>query len=599
MTNQTSMTLASPSTEFRPKYNWLRLLEEHDDPFVAVDTETNGKQDVFINGNGRVNGFSLGIRMRGHYFSDYFPVGHVRGNNLDEREWRPILDKVIKSKVAVMVNANYDRLTLSTIGYKPEYPFIDLGKFVVFEDENWKQAKKLENIGQKYIGQGKTVSPEFEMLLKVWGWDKIASHEIREYGGDDALVTIKSFYAVYDKIAKRGEESVVDYWNKIDRPNFDVLYKMRDRGILVDIPKCRAMEEKGMARMEEIKEELGFNPGEKKALQKTFYEDLKLPVIMADRKKKDGTKTQTPTLNKDAMERYDLLLAHKNNKVAKLILEYRGWEKAVSSYYRSYQNHVYPDGRIRTDYNSGGTVTGRYSSSNPNLQQIPKETDKPWNGEVKSVFKARPGYELWEFDYSQLEFRLSAHFSRDPKLIEIFSQVDRDIFTEMAQALGMSRQDCKQLTYSILYGAGRQRVMDLFGISAQAAQDRIDSFYSTYPGMRAVSNFVSNKVRQTGKIRLWSGRYRHFNNKSEAHKAFNSYIQGGAADLVKHVMNRIDKEYPELDMLLQIHDSIVFEIPKDKVSYYKPRIEAIMENPVEEIDWRIKFKVDGERMGAK
>lgn len=598
--NTNSNYIAPPDEEYRPKYNWIKLLEAHDEPFIGLDTESNGLSDLFLSGKGRINGFSLSMRLGGNYISDYFPVGHLRGGNLPEEVWRPILDKVIKEKTVVFVNTNHDRLVLSTLGYGLDYDFIDAGKFVMFDDENWKQAKSLDNIAKKYTGQGKFTSLLFETQLKVHGWDKIASHEIREYAAVDALRTLESFYKIIENISRRKElDDAVGYWNKYDKPNFNVLYKMKQRGILVDIPKCQQMEAIGVKRMEELKEELGFDPGKRSDLQKALYDDLGLPVITKKRKRTNGTVEETPSLDKDSMERYDLILARQNNPIAQRILEYRGWVNALGLYYRPYQELVYPDGRLRADFNSGGTVTGRYSSTKPNLQQIPKESDKPWNGEVKSVFKARPGFELWEFDYSQLEFRLSAHFSRDQKLTDVFSDVNRDIFTEMSEDLGMKRQECKQLTYSILYGAGVNRVMDIFGISPQAARARIDDFYDTYTGMRKVSTYVSNKIKQSGKVQIWSGRYRHFNNKSEAHKGFNSFIQGGAADLVKHVMNRIDQEMPELDLLLQIHDSLVFEIPKDKVSFYKPQIESIMENPVEDIDWRIKFHVDGERMGAK
>ena len=508
---------------------------------MAFDTEGNGLDREFINGDGRTNGFSLAIRIAGQYYSDYFPIGHIRGNNLPEWYWRPILDQVVKTKKVVFVNTNYDRRSAATIGIDPEeWDFIDLGKFVQFEDENWKQAKSLENIANKYVGEGKGNDELFQMYFKVWGWDGIASHEIRNYATIDAERTLQAFYKVLSIIQKRKEDSAIDYWFKIDQPNFDVLYKMKSRGILVDIQKCVEMENRGERRMEEIKDELGIDPGKKSDLQRIFYDELKLPVIYAKRK----GRADSPTLDKSAMERYETILERLDNPIAQRILEYRGWQKSVSSYYRSYQDHVYPDGRIRTDFNSGGTVTGRYSSSKPNLQQIPKETDKPWNGEVKSVFKAQDGYELWEFDYSQLEFRLSGHFSGDRKLTEIFSDLSRDIFTEMSEDLGMARQMCKTLTYSILYGAGVQRIQDVFGDNRTQAKARIDSFYDTYPGMRKISNYVSAQAKATGKIQLWSGRYRHFPYASDAHKAYNSYVQGGAADIVKNVMNRIDKEMP-------------------------------------------------------
>lgn len=166
----------------------------------------------------------------------------------------------------------------------------------------------------------------------------------------------------------------------------------------------------------------------------------------------------------------------------------------------------------------------------------------------------------------------------------------------MSQELGLTRQQCKTLTYSIQYGAGAQRIMDVFGYSQSKARQTIEDWYNAYPGIRRVSNAAEREVRRFGKMELWSGRFRHFLYRDEARKAFNSMNQGGAADIVKVSMNNIRKELPELRMLLQIHDALVFEIPTDKVDYYRPHIINIMEHPIEQDD--IHLKLDGHRLGA-
>src|SRR4030095_487557 len=128
------------------------------------------------------------------------------------------------------------------------------------------------------------------------------------------------------------------------------------------------------------------------------------------------------------------------------------------------------DGRLRAEYKPHGTVTGRFSCADPNLQQIPKETDKPWNGAVKSCLIAEDGYKLYELDYSQLEFRLAASAAKEEGLLEIFDDPNRDVFTEMAAELGMDRNSTKTLNYTIQYGGGVKRIKAVFGVSASEAK---------------------------------------------------------------------------------------------------------------------------------
>jgi DNA polymerase-1 len=292
------------------------------------------------------------------------------------------------------------------------------------------------------------------------------------------------------------------------------------------------------------------------------------------------------------MTEYHDMLEKLSNATASKVLEYRGWQKTAGNY-ASYLSLVSNDGRVRPNYRLHGTTTGRLSCSDPNLQQIPRQSMKPWDGKLKAAFIPKDGYELWEFDYNQLELRLGAAYAKEEELLEIF-QEGRDIFSEMASTLGMSRQDTKTLVYSLNYGAGINRISSVFGVDKERASDIRDNFYTQYPNLRTVSKRAATLARKNGKIKLWSGRYRHFDRPDEqSHKAFNSVIQGGSADIVMHTMIRLDEQVDdaqECRLLLQIHDSVVAEIRKDKVDYYKEKIIKVME--AVEPNFGVRFQVE-------
>lgn len=369
--------------------------------------------------------------------------------------------------------------------------------------------------------------------------------------------------------------------------------EMERLGIGVDVDLCNSMAKKGEEQMRLIKKALKADPGKRGDLEELLLRRLNLPVVKK-------TPAGKPGFDKFAMEEYEEILSQKEDKTAQLILAFRGWQKSVSSNYKPYVDLLSPDGRLRPNYKLHGTRTGRMSCEKPNLQQIPKEGTKPWNGKMKECFKPAPGYKLVEFDYSQLELRLATAYTKDESLMTVFSE-GRDIFTEMSKGLGMSRQETKGLVYSIQYGAGIRRISNIFGVSGGEAKRIIDNFYSTYPGFRTMSNACERIVLSKGSLRLISGRRRHFQYpRDEARKSFNSLIQGGAADLVERAMVRLHKRIvnDECRMLLQVHDSVIFEIKEDKVFEYGPKILATLrdhENPDLE---EVAFDCDGHWLGG-
>lgn len=586
-------TLGHPALHMAAKYNWLHLLDQSE--FVALDTENNGHLNLFDQ-DLVTHGFSITVKINGAYFSEYFPVAHSRGTNYAREVWEPVIRKVITKKV-IMHNAPHDMRSVADMLGEPDVApfkeFFDTTKMCHMVNENYPKVYSLENCCKLYLGYpGKVKSFEFEALMKAFGWARISPMEIREYAEGDTEATYKLWEVIAGKLAAEAGAENIKYWKGIEMPNQKVLYRMKTLGVSIDLDFCKEWEERSERELYKLREELGFDPGKPTQLKPVIYDELKLPVIK-------NKKTGQPTLDRAAMERYDVMMEVSNNPLAKKIIQYRGWTKALTSYYRPYQEKVDWDGRLRPTYKSHGTLTGRFACADPNLQQIPKETEKkPWSAQVKSCFIPIEGHELWEFDYSQLELRLGAAFGNDTKLLEIFNDpTGRDIFTEMSAEMGWPRDSTKTFVYSVDYGAGKGRVSDVFGVSLEKAQSLIDDFYIAYPGLGFINQKSKAEAEGTGRLRLWSGRYRHFNGKEEGYKAFNSLIQGGAADMVKLVMNKIHAELPEVRMLLQVHDSLWFELPTARRDEYIVAIKNIMENPWPDND-RVIFKVDGHRVGG-
>ena len=466
-------------------------------------------------------------------------------------------------------------------------------------NENYPFRKGLEECGKHYCTDGgKKQSDEFKLFMSLYGWEGMPSQVIRSYAEYDAVLTFMLWTELIKLFRKEGLE---EYW-KHKAKFTNVVRTMERRGIRVDVAMCNRMAVHGSMIMDDIVELLdGRNPGSGKDLKTMLIDELGLPIVKPTKTTAKKPESEwAPSFDKDAMAIYDRILERQDNEVATHILTYRGWQKAVSSNYKPYVELLSADGRLRPNYKLHGTKTGRMSCEKPNLQQIPRAGDKAWNGEMKTAFLPEDGYSLWEFDYGQLELRLATGYAKEESLKQVFAD-GRDVFTEMAEELNMPRQDVKTLTYTIQYGGGLKRLSDVFGVSKDRADEIRSGFYNRYPGFRQVSNLASAKAKHVGKVKLWSGRYRHFQYpKDEAHKSFNSVIQGGAADIVEGTMvrlfERVDHE-DECRMLLQVHDSVIFEIRKDREDYYIPLIKECMENV--EPDFGVKFMVDAHRFGAE
>lgn len=567
-------TQAKPKlSAFRESEGMALLAALADDPtlVIAVDTETTGLRVASTDWG---IGVSITALIDGEPVSHYFPVAHPSGPNLSDEAFE-MLQGVLGAnglRPLIFANVQFDLLSLLSMEIDVvQNPFWDILTMANLIDENVPKTKSLDQLGKVYLEDEKVKDPYVEKEKKS-GNRNITGAEMFEYACQDSALT----YGVWLELTAHKNwvelEETTDVWPEKQRL-IRVLIALRQRGILVDQDVAREMEVLGTQHMTRLRDLLAFNPGSHKDLERIFIQTLKLPVL------KKSKKTGAPSFDSSVMEQYDLLLEKMDSPLAKQIKEYRGWQKATTACYRPYLELVDEDGRIRCSFNTHRTTTGRLSSSEPNLQQIPKESNKPWNGRVKECFVASPGYVLISADYSQLELRLATAYCGEESLKAIFNE-DRDLFTEMSVELGMSRPDTKTFVYSMQYGAGEQKTMMQFDVTRLQAQKMRNNYYATYPKMAAFNAHCTMRAERDSKVRLWTGRYRHFQYRSESYKAMNSVIQGGAADLVERIMVRVfeETESDDCHMLLQVHDALVFEVREDMVEAYTSRIKALMED---------------------
>lgn len=577
------MTMARTSVS-----EFLEYLYKHPDLPVAVDTETTGlrvddRRDICI-------GVSVSTRIKGKLVGIYVPIAHRLGENSDLKT-RAMLSYVLRQgRPLIFANCQFDFLSLETIGIRvSEKPFYDIQTMANLVREDWPFMKDLDSLYRVYVNGDHNKLKEWEYAIYDEGkkrprqkttldWQKKNGwpHTTPEMMWDYAVTDTDATYAVWEALMahpswKEQPDDLWDHKQQIIR----VLTEMKRRGIAVDIDLAAQLQAEGEAELEALIEKLGgLNPRSVKDAPKIFLEMLDLPILKE-------TPTGRPSFTSAILEEYDSILENREGPQPPevgYVKAFRGWGTALGLLLRPYQELVSPDGRLRTSYTTHVTSTGRLSSRSPNLQQISKgDNPKPWNDRVKNCFVAKPGYVLLSADYSQLELRLAVAYAQEPDLQKVFLE-GRDIFTEMAEEMGWPRKKTKSFVYATQYGGGDARIAYIFNVSLAEAKELRAKFYRRYPRFRKLDMACRSKVADTKKLKLWSGRVRHFKRAEDSYKAMNALLQGGAADVVErvwvHVMENLDNE--DCRTLLQVHDALVFEVREDLVQEYAHKIHAMM-----------------------
>jgi DNA polymerase-1 len=389
------------------------------------------------------------------------------------------------------------------------------------------------------------------------------------------------------------DEGLISVYNGIDVPLVPVLTRMEHAGVKIDTAALSRMstklEREIEAKAQDIHQRCGqeFNINSPKQLGDVLFNKLGLPIPVKYGK---GKKISTAV---DVLEG----LAEEH-EVPRLVLDYRQLTKLKSTYVDALPILIRGSSeRLHTTFGQTGTATGRLSSTNPNLQNIPIRTEL--GREIRAAFTAESGHVLMAADYSQIELRLLAHFSQDNLLVEAFRRGD-DIHTLTAsQVFGVPphmvtsehRRSAKVVNFGIVYGLSAFGLSQQLGIDTSEARKFIDAYFEKYSGVRAFIDSTLAEARRDGKVETLFGRIRpipdiHSKNPNQRgfaeRTAVNTPLQGTAADLIKLAMIRIDEEIRNRKlrsrMTLQVHDELVFEVPRDEVDEMKRLVRERMES---------------------
>lgn len=561
-------------------YNrYLNLMRQSE--VLIIDTE-----GTLNHPNSTTWGISTAIQdPLGGVRGDYFAFNHQFGTNLP-KEWFPAIKEVIENHPLLgMHNAKHDLRALRSMGINFKGKFRCTQQMVHWVDENI-PSKELDYLSKMIGNKGKQKPELMNNIIKAFGWAAIPADLMRNYAHVDATDTLDLHNWVYPKFKEQGFDG--ELWD-VEQDFIRVMGDLEDVGLVIDEEFCESEYKRGTEIMREIQKNLGFNPGSPKQLGKFIMEDLGLPVVVR-------TPKGQPSFNKEAMKIYDeQYLSVMNDDRAKQIATWRGWQKVTSSSYKPFLEMRDVDGRLHPSYKLHGTKTGRMSCGY--FQQIPRESINDWNGLLKTAFIPDEDYVMYEGDFSQAEFRLGAAYGGEKRLIELFSHDDRDIFTETAQVLGLSRNDTKTMMYTLQFLGGAGVVSRRLGRPVEWAQKEIRNYWKNHQGIANVNKKAELAARQKGYVKLWTGRRRHFKNlEKEAHKAFNSLCQGGTFEIVKRSMIRLVKrgivDGKDCRMSIQTHDSAGFLIKKGREKELVPEIKECMEDVKADKDFGVRFKVD-------
>ena len=420
------------------------------------------------------------------------------------------------------------------------------------------------------------------------GFNQVEVHKAAEYSAEDADITLRLHEVLMPKLV--AIPALEKVFSTLEMPLVPVLAQMEQTGVKVDAPLLGRISSELAGRMEELQKQCfeaagqEFNLGSPKQLGELLYGKLGLPVL-------GKTPKGEPSTAEDVLE--DLAAQH---PLPQLILEWRGMQKLRSTYTETLPRQINPrTGRIHTSYHQAVAATGRLSSQDPNLQNIPVRTSE--GRRIRQAFVAEPGNLLCSIDYSQIELRLMAHFSGDAKLIDAFRQ-GLDIHQATAAeanhcALGEvsseQRRAAKAINFGLIYGISAFGLAKQLGIGRAEAQATIDRFFDRYPGVRAFMEGTKQSARIRGYVETLFGRRLYLPNiasKNQAQRqyaertAINAPLQGTAADLIKLAMidlaGFIAKQAKGVQMIMQVHDELVFEAPAAQMQELAPALAAQM-----------------------
>ncbi|SMY38063.1 DNA polymerase I [Photobacterium andalusiense] len=565
---------------------WLTQLKNAD--VFAFDTETDGLDYMTAN----LIGVSFAVEEGK---AAYVPVAH---DYLDapaqlDRDWvlaqlKPLLED--KNLAKVGQNLKFDASIVARYGIDMQgIQFDTMLESYVYNSVVGRHD--MDSLALRYL-EHKNIS--FEDIAgkgkKQLTFNQIDLEQAGPYAAEDADITLRLHHALYPKVA--ADTKLKKVFETIEMPLVPVLSRMERMGVYIDSTLLGAQSIELAQRLDEIEKlayELAgeeFNLSSPKQLQAILFEKMGLPVIKK-------TPSGTPSTNEEVLQELAL-----DYPLPKLLLEYRGLAKLKSTYTDKLPKMVnVATGRVHTSYHQSGTVTGRLSSSEPNLQNIPVRNQE--GRRIRQAFVAKPGYKILAVDYSQIELRIMAHLSGDEALLNAFRE-GKDIHAATAaEILGLAiddvtteqRRRAKAINFGLIYG------MSAFGLAKQLdmgrneAQDYMNVYFERYPGVLEYMESTRNNAAEQGYVETLFGRRLYLpdikarnglRRKAAERAAINAPMQGTAADIIKLAMIAVDEwvqQQPQdqVSLLMQVHDELVFEVEASALDSVTAKVRQLME----------------------
>jgi DNA polymerase-1 len=560
--------------------------------YYAIDTETTSIDYM----QAELVGLSFSI---GENDACYIPVAHDYPGAPDQlgrdgvlAQLKPILEDSSAKKIGQHIK--YDKNVLANYDIKLQGVLSDtmLASYVL---NSVATRHNMDSLSLKYLGHN---TIHFEDIAgkgaKQITFNQISLEQAAPYAAEDADVTLR-LHEVLQRLLK-DKNKLLSVLNDIEVPLSSVLAKMEQNGVLIDSQLLSQQSQTIATRIIDLEKEVhelageSFNLGSPKQLQHILFEKMSLPVVKK-------TPKGAPSTSEEVLQ--ELALEY---QLPKKIMEYRGLTKLKNTYTDKLPKMIHHrTGRVHTSYHQAVTATGRLSSSDPNLQNIPIRT--PEGRQVRQAFIARPGYKVVAADYSQIELRIMAHLSKDEGLVSAFS-AGKDIHSATAaEVFGVpleevsvnERRSAKAINFGLIYG------MSAFGLSKQLnigrydAQQYMDLYFERYPGVLTYMESTRESAKETGYVSTVFGRRLYLpdikasnamRRKGAERAAINAPMQGTAADIIKKAMIDVDAWINDISdeailMTMQVHDELVFEIKEDYVDQYVAKIKSLMEKAVE------------------
>ncbi|MGD9330537.1 MAG: DNA polymerase I [Desulfobacterales bacterium] len=563
----------------------IARLEQTD--LFALDTETTSQDPM----RAQLVGVSLASEPHEAY---YIPCGHRYLGAPEQltctevlEALRPLLENPAIGKVGQ--NIKYDWMVLSRHGVDLQGVRFDTMVASYLLNPS-KRSHSLDQIALDFLGHKTTTYAEVVGKgSKKAGFETVPVEKAVPYAAEDADITLMAYEVLRSQLEALALEELFD---TVEMPLVPVLLRMEMAGIAVDKDRLRELSKSFESQLEALENSIHALAGERfnikssPQLGRILFEKLALPV-QKKTKKKTGYSTDVDVLTTLA----------EHHELPALVLRHRALAKLKSTYADALMDLVHPTtGRIHTSFNQTVAATGRLSSSDPNLQNIPIRTEE--GREIRKAFVPRPGWQLLAADYSQVELRILAHYAQDDILINAFAN-DQDIHTRTAcevfeaapeMVTDELRRHAKVINFGIIYGMGAYSLAQDLGISQAMAKTYIENYFNHYPGVKTFIDRTIEKARQSKQTSTLMGRIRllpdidsrNHNVRQFAERiAVNTPIQGSAADLIKLAMIAVDRQLQEkaceATMLLSVHDEIVLEVPPAEMVSVRSMVQTTME----------------------